>query len=134
MDLLYPRCAGLDVHPRSESACVRLAITSQATHEVRTFGTSTRELQTMAHWLSSQGCTHVAMESTGVYWKPVWHVLEGRFELVLANVLYQTLDDLVAAFRKGVTRVTDNRDTWAFMFDHDDLTQEIHKQVCNRAA
>jgi transposase len=52
---------------------------------VCSFGTNTRELQAMAAWLESKGCTHVAMESTGVYWKPVWHVLEGRFELILAN-------------------------------------------------
>jgi transposase len=88
MDLLYLKCAGLDVHPRSVSACARLVVDGQATHEVRTFGTSTRELRVMADWLSSLGCTHVAMESTGVYWKPVWHVLEGRFELVLANAMY----------------------------------------------
>jgi len=88
MELLYPKCAGLDVHPRSVSACTRLAIDGQTSHEVRTFGTSTRELREMADWLSRQGCTHVAMESTGVYWKPVWHVLEGRFELVLANAMY----------------------------------------------
>jgi len=88
MDLLYLRCAGLDVHPRSVSACARLVVGGQATHEVRTFGTSTRELRVMADWLSGLGCTHVAMESTGVYWKPVWHVLEGRFDLVLANAMY----------------------------------------------
>jgi transposase len=88
MDLLYLKCAGLDVHPRSVSACARLVVDGQASHEVRTFGTSTRELRVMAEWLSSHGCTHVAMESTGVYWKPVWHVLEGRFELVLANAMY----------------------------------------------
>ena len=88
MDLLYLKCAGLDVHPRSVSACTRLVVDGQATHEVRTFGTSTRELRAMADWLSSLGCTHVAMESTGVYWKPVWHVLEDRFELVLANAMY----------------------------------------------
>jgi transposase len=88
MDLLYLKCAGLDVHPRSVSACARLVIEGQATHQVRTFGTSTRELREMADWLASVGCTHVAMESTGVYWKPVWHVLEGRFELVLANAMY----------------------------------------------
>lgn len=88
MDLLYVKCAGLDVHPRSVSACARLIVEGRATHEVRTFGTSTRELTTMAEWLASVGCTHVAMESTGVYWKPVWHVLEGRFELVLANAMY----------------------------------------------
>ncbi|PYQ18172.1 MAG: IS110 family transposase, partial [Acidobacteria bacterium] len=88
MDLLYPRCAGLDVHPRSVSACVRIVVDGGVTQEVRTFGTSTRELQEMADWLTGLGCTHVAMESTGVYWKPVWHVLEGRFELVLANAMY----------------------------------------------
>jgi transposase len=89
MDLLYRKCAGLDVHPRSVSACARLVVDgSQATHEVRTFGTSTRELRALADWLTSLGCTHVAMESTGVYWKPVWHVLEGRFELVLANAMH----------------------------------------------
>lgn len=88
MDLLYLKCAGLDVHPRSVSACARLVVDGQATHEVRTFGTSTRELRAMSDWLASLGCTHVAMESTGVYWKPVWHVLEGRFELVLANAMY----------------------------------------------
>jgi transposase len=88
MDLLYPKCAGLDVHPRSVSACVRLLVDGRTSHEVRTFGTSTRELQTMSEWLAACGCTHVAMESTGVYWKPVWHVLEGHFELVLANAMY----------------------------------------------
>ena len=88
MDLLYVKCAGLDVHPRSVSACARRIVEGRATHEVRTFGTSTRELTTMAEWLASVGCAHVAMESTGVYWKPVWHVLEGRFELVLANAMY----------------------------------------------
>jgi transposase len=88
MDLLYTRCAGLDVHPRSVSACARLVVNGQVSHEVRTFGCSTRELNEMADWLASVGCTHVAMESTGVYWKPVWHVLEGRFELVLANAMY----------------------------------------------
>ena len=88
MDLLYSRCAGLDVHPRSVSACTRIAVDGHVSQEVRTFGTSTRELSEMADWLASVGCTHVAMESTGVYWKPVWHVLEGRFELVLANAMH----------------------------------------------
>ena len=88
MDLLYSRCAGLDVHPRSVSACVRVVADGRVSQEVRTFGTSTRELTEMGDWLTSAGCTHVAMESTGVYWKPVWHVLEGRFELFLANAMY----------------------------------------------
>jgi transposase len=88
MDLLYPRCGGLDVHPRSVSACARIMTDGRVTHEVRTFGTSTRELEEMSDWLAGLGCTHLAMESTGVYWKPVWHVLEGRFELVLANAMH----------------------------------------------
>lgn len=84
MEVLYPRCAGLDVHKDSVVACVR-CVTAPLAREVRTFGTTTRELLELADWLESHGCTHVAMEATGVYWKPVWHILEGLFELVLAN-------------------------------------------------
>jgi transposase len=84
MEILYPRCAGLDVHKDTVVACVRCV--SEPTHrEVRTFRTTTRELFALADWLESHGCTHVGMEATGVYWKPVWHLLEERFELVLAN-------------------------------------------------
>jgi transposase len=84
MEVLHPRCAGLDVHKDSVVACVRCV--SEPTHrEVRSFGTTTRELFALAEWIESHGCTHVAMEATGVYWKPVWHLLEGHFELVLAN-------------------------------------------------
>src|SRR5260370_40987580 len=53
--------------------------------EVRSFGTTTKELQALSDWLESHGCTQVVMEATGVDWKPVWHLLEGNFELVLAN-------------------------------------------------
>jgi transposase len=84
MEVLYPRCAGLDVHKQTVVACVR-CVSSASAHEVRSFATTTRELLELADWLDSHGCTHVAMEATGVYWKPVWHLLEGRFELVLAN-------------------------------------------------
>jgi len=84
MEVLYPRCAGLDVHKDSVVACIRCV--SVPTHrEVRTFGTTTRSLFELADWLESHGVTHVAMEATGVYWKSVWHLLEGSFELVLAN-------------------------------------------------
>ncbi len=85
MEVVNPRCAGLDVHSRRISACARIVTDRGVSREVCSFGTSTHELRAMADWLESKGCTHVAMESTGVYWKPVWHVLEGRFELVLAN-------------------------------------------------
>jgi transposase len=84
MEVLYPRCAGLDIHKDTVVACVR-CVSKPQQREVRTFGTTTSELFALAEWLESNGCTHVAMEATGVYWKPIWHVLEGRFELVLAN-------------------------------------------------
>ena len=84
MEILYPRCAGLDVHKDTVVACVRCV--SEPQHQgVRSFGTTTRELFSLGDWLESHGCTHVAMEATGIYWKPIWHLLEGRFELVLAN-------------------------------------------------
>jgi transposase len=69
-------------------ACVRLASGNQVSQDVRTFGTTTKELLALSDWLSEQDCTHVAMEATGVYWKPVWHVLEGSFELLLANAAH----------------------------------------------
>jgi transposase len=84
MEVLYPRCAGLDVHKETVVACVR-CVSEPVVREVRTFGTTTGELAQLADWLESHGCTHVAMEATGIYWKPVWHLLEGRFELILAN-------------------------------------------------
>jgi len=84
MEVVHLRCAGLDVHKDSVVACVRCV--SQPEHrEVRSFGTTTRELFELGDWLESHGCTHVAMEATGVYWRPVWHILEERFELTLAN-------------------------------------------------
>ncbi len=84
MEVLYPRCAGLDVHKDTVVAAVR-CVSSPMHHEVQSFTTTTGGLLALNDWLASHGCTHVAMEATGVYWKPVWHVLEGRFELILAN-------------------------------------------------
>jgi transposase len=84
MDLLYPRCAGLDVH--KDSVVARIRCVSQPVHdEVKTFATTTSALLELNEFLSGHGVTHVAMEATGVYWKPVWHLLEGDFELILAN-------------------------------------------------
>ena len=88
MELLHPKCAGLDVHQQTVVACARVVAGPSAMHDVRTFGTTTAELLALSDWLTAHGCTHVAMESTGVYWKPVWHVLEGSFELVLANAMH----------------------------------------------
>ncbi len=88
MKVKHKRCAGLDVHKKEVVASFRLVARSKATHEVRRFPTTTRGLIALAEWLEESRCTHVAMEATGVYWKPVWHMLEGRFELVLANAAH----------------------------------------------
>jgi transposase len=88
MEVLYPRCAGLDVHAGSVTACVRIATGAAVTYEHRTVATTSRALLELADWLGTHGCTHVAMEATGVYWKPVWHVLEPHFTLVLANAMH----------------------------------------------
>jgi transposase len=86
MEVLYPHCAGLDVHKQTVVAGARHIVNGTVTREVRTFGTTTKDLLALSEWLASQGCTHVAMEATGVYWKPVWHILsDGEFTLVLAN-------------------------------------------------
>jgi transposase len=88
MEVLYPRCAGLDVHAGSVTACVRVASGTEVTYEHRTVATTTRGLLDLNEWLTSHRCTHVAMEATGVYWKPVWHVLDGHVTLVLANAMH----------------------------------------------
>jgi transposase len=86
MDTIYRRCAGLDVHKETVQVCVRLMDDSGlVTESIRRFGTTTRELLALYDWLSECQVTHVAMESTGVYWKPVWNILESGFELLLAN-------------------------------------------------
>jgi transposase len=87
MDVLHPRCAGLDVHKKTVVAAIRIVEHGQVRGEVGTFETTTAELIALAEWLAEHGVTAVAMEATGVYWKPVWHILssEGSFELVLAN-------------------------------------------------
>jgi transposase len=86
MEVLYQCCCGLDVHKKSITACVLWAEgKGKARKEKRRFGTFTRELLQLADWLGACGVTHVAMESTGVYWKPVWNILEGQFEVLLVN-------------------------------------------------
>jgi transposase len=84
MQVLYPRCAGLDVH--KDMVMARARCVSEPRHdEVRSFDTTTSALLELSDWLAEHGVTHVAMEATGVYWKPIWHLLEERFELILAN-------------------------------------------------
>ena len=86
MEPLYRCVAGLDIHKDSVVACVRrLDDRGRAREEVRTFGTMTADLLALGDWLAEAGATRAAMESTGVYWKPVWHLLDGRVELMLVN-------------------------------------------------
>jgi transposase len=86
MDVVYERCCGLDIHKRTVVACLIVPGPAGKPHKVvRTFGTMTADLLQLADWLTSEGVTHVAMEATGVYWQPIWNLLEGRFTLLLAN-------------------------------------------------
>jgi transposase len=86
VEVVYERCAGLDVHKKSITVCVLWALPKgKKKQEKRRFGTFTQELLAMAEWLRESGVTHVAMESTGVYWKPVWNILEGQLEILLVN-------------------------------------------------
>jgi len=79
MKTLHKRCAGLDVHKAEVVACLRLISERKVEREVRRFPTTTQGLLALAEWLESARCTHVAMEATGVYWKPVWHILRRTF-------------------------------------------------------
>ena len=86
MDVVHPRCCGLDVHKQAVVACVLISNPhGRPDKTMRTFATLTDELLALGDWLASQGVTHVALEATGSYWKPVWNLLEGRFGLLLAN-------------------------------------------------
>src|SRR5262249_40543475 len=86
MDVLYTNCAGLDVHKKNVKVCLlKQEATGQPHKELRTYLTTTEELLKLSDWLKEQECTHVAFESTGVYWKPVFNLLEGSFELLVVN-------------------------------------------------
>src|SRR5258708_29990857 len=89
MEVLHPHCAGLDIHKDSVVACVRHMVKGKVATEVRVFQTTTRELMDLSDWLAVEGATHIAMEATGVYWKPIWHILaDAEFALVLANAAH----------------------------------------------
>ena len=89
MDVLYERCAGLDLHKRSVTACRMVpGAGGQVSKEIRTFVTMTADLLALGDWLEQGGVTHVAMESTGVYWKPLWNLFEERFTLLLVNAAH----------------------------------------------
>lgn len=86
MEVVYERCCGLDIHKKSVVACLSLpGPRGTAATTVRTFATMTADILALSDWLTAAGCSHVAMESTGVYWKPVWNLLEGTFVLLLTN-------------------------------------------------
>jgi transposase len=86
MQVMYSRCAGLDVHKASVVACVMITGNDrQVQAETATFGTTTPDILSLGDWLRERQVTHVAMESTGVYWKPIYHLLEGNFELLVVN-------------------------------------------------
>jgi transposase len=86
MQVVYVCCAGLDVHKETVSVCISLCETNgQKRQQVRVYGTFTQDLLALADWLKENGVTHVAMEATGVYWRPVWAVLEGQFQQMLVN-------------------------------------------------
>src|SRR5262245_61472997 len=89
MEVMHARVAGLDVHKATVVACVRLVEGGKVLRECLTFETTTSDLLALLSWLGEQGCSHVAMEATGVYWKPVWNILcDGQFELILANAAH----------------------------------------------
>jgi transposase len=86
MQVLYPRCCGLDIHQKTVVACVLLTDPDGASHRfVRTFGTMTADLLALGDWLEFHAVTHVAMESTGILWRPVFNVLEEGRALILVN-------------------------------------------------
>ncbi len=89
MDVLYPCCCGLDAHKKTVVACLlRAGADGRRGRELRTFATMTDDLLALADWLRAAGCTHVAMESTGIYWKPVYNILEGHFEVMVVNAAH----------------------------------------------
>jgi transposase len=89
MEAIVRACCGLDVHQATVVACLLVGDADRRPRkEIRTFGTMTRDLQRLREWLQTEGCTHVGMESTGVYWMPVYVMLEGHFELVVGNATH----------------------------------------------
>src|SRR5438067_4718822 len=102
MDVVHERCCGLGVHKATVVACrITPGADGQATKALRSFGTMTADLLELADWLGAAGCTHVAMESTGVYWKRIYNLLEDQFTLLLVNPKH---------FRAVPGRKTDVRD------------------------
>ena len=103
MDVIYACCCGLDIHKKTVAACLMTSAKGQPpTKEVRTFRTMTAELWLLADWLQAAGCTHVAMESTGVYWRPVYNLLKGLCTL---------LDDAIETRKMGLQALSQDNGT-----------------------
>ena len=88
MEVVFEICCGLDVHAKSVMACLN----RRGRKEIRTFGTMTRQLLELRDWLVGGGCADVAMEATGVYWKPVFNILEGAVDVTLVNARHVKAD------------------------------------------
>ncbi|WP_052568612.1 IS110 family transposase [Ktedonobacter racemifer] len=85
MEVVYPRCSGLDVHKRFVVVCLSIVEYGQRHKELRQVSTMTHDILALKTWLLASGCRQIAMESTGVFWKPIYHLLEDSFEIVLVN-------------------------------------------------
>jgi transposase len=86
MEVLYARCAGLDIHKKTVRVCLLMRQEHGKTHkEFRTYSTTTQDLLNLLDWLLAQGCSQVALEGTGVYWKPVYNLFEGHLEVLVVN-------------------------------------------------
>jgi transposase len=103
MDVQYERCCGIDVHKRTVVACVIVpgAQKGEAEKETQTYSTMADDLGALAQWVQAKGVTHVAMESTGVYWKPVFNLLDGQFAVIVVNA------ERIKALRGRKTDVAD---------------------------
>lgn len=86
MEAIFEKCCGIDVHKETLTACIMIGDNGRVTKkEIRTYSTMTEDIEQMRDWLKSEGVTHVAIESTGIYWRPVFNILEEDFEIILAN-------------------------------------------------
>ena len=111
MERIVERGCGVDVHKESVAACLRVpGANGQRLQEVRTFGTTAAELLALRDWLEGHGVTHVAMESTGVYWKPIYYVLEEAFTCLLVNAGHM---QQVPGRKTDVQDATGSRSCWS---------------------
>jgi transposase len=114
MEVLYERCAGLDVHKQTVKVClITPGIDQRPVKEIRTSGTKTQDLLELRDWLKAQGCTHLAMESTGAYWRPVFNLLEGDFERLVVNAHHLKTVPGRKTDVKDAEWIADLRHAWA---------------------